>query len=301
MILFSCICIFADNRHNKSIRFSYEVEGHSVGGLDLPIWLPNLQFELLPAAKPLSDAVVHQPQVHRQGLQSGQGQVYVMFYSRQSPFFLKIQLGMWSSNQTKPGRRHTGSIHVHCTLAPHKGSQTSCKRERKVRCHIIGNMHKLHKVNFEGTCSRSPCHWIHSRPHQLRRLDRKQLRQPGIQFVSCTYCHWVGWVMVLIRSLHLDHKSLPTWIWKWYLCDIPSYFWTTSRYKVQYMQYYITPNTNCIGSSCILSRYKVPPDTNCTDSSRIPSRQVPQQGSPLMHSKTPALLMIQGDERMRCK
>ena len=63
----------------------------------------------------------------------------------------------------------------------------------------------------------------------------------------------------------------------------------------------LTPNTNCIGSSCILSRYKVPPDTNCTDSSRIPSRRGPLQGSPLMHSKTPALLMIQGDERMRCK
>ena len=261
MILFSCICIFADNRHNKSIRFSYEVEGHS--GYDMRLVVLICQFDCqffnlsyYLRRSPCLMLLSTNPRSTGRASNLAKDKYMSCFIQDKVPSFLKSN---WvCDRQTKPnlvrGTLAVSMFTAHWSLI-RAVRRAARGREKYDAIWLIGNMHKLHKVNFEGTCSRSPCHWIHSRPHQLRRLDRKQLRQPGIQFVSCTYCHWVVWVMVLIRSLHLDHKSLPTWIWKWYLCDIPSYFWTTSRYKLQYMQYYITPNRNCIGSRRILSRY----------------------------------------------
>ena len=154
-------------------------------------------------------------------------------------------------------------------------------------------MHKLHKVNFEGTCSRSPCHWIHSRPHQLRRLDRKQLRQPGIQFVSAHID--TGWVFN--RSLHPCTWTTRSIVNLNLVMKIMTYSITFLDHKPLHMQVLCTAGTRYW---VLVKGFLVPPDTNCTGSSRIPSRQVPQQGNPLMHSKTLALLIIQG-ERMRCK
>ena len=78
---------------------------------------------------------------------------------------------------------------------------------------------------------------------------------------------------------------------------IMTYSITFLDHKPLHMQVLCTAGTRYW---VLVKGFLVPPDTNCTGSSRIPSRQVPQQGNPLMHSKTLALLIIQG-ERMRCK